>query len=168
MRKFHPAAIDADCNTHCTLTEMASRSPSPPPQPPVAATPGPRATALQKVFTQALSSAIKANSYANFSACFPTPAMYCPTALEAVWKQINTRLEEGCTREFEAILRERNVIEGLNHWDQLVEDARRRMNRGVLGEQPSRPYVVWVPIGAPPLTILDYTLFLPTNYTWPT
>jgi kinetochore protein NNF1 len=101
--------------------------------------PGVRATALQKIFTTALASTLKANSYANFSACFPTPAQHCPAALEGVWKQLNTKLEEGCTREFDAILHERNVVEGLNEWDSRIEDARRRLNRGVDGEQRARP-----------------------------
>lgn len=116
-----------------------SASPSPPPQAPVASTPGLRAAALQKIFASALTSTLKANSYANFSACFPTPAQHCPSALEGVWKQLNTKLEEGCAREFEAILQERNVVEGLNEWDARVEEARRQMNRGVDGQQPERP-----------------------------
>ena len=116
-----------------------SASPSPPPQAPVASAPGPRAAALQKVFASALSTTIKTNSYANFSACFPTPAKFCPSALEDVWKQINTRFEYHCTREFENVIRERKVIEGLNQWDSVIEDARRRMNRGVEGEDPGRP-----------------------------
>lgn len=53
---------------------------------------------------------------------------------------MNTKLEEGCTREFEAILQERHVVEGLNEWDGRLADARRRLNRGVAGEQPARPY----------------------------
>lgn len=120
--------------------ERTSRSPSPPPQAPVAAAPGPRASKLQQVFTGAMSSSLKANSYANFSACFPTPAKYCPSALEGVWKQLNTRLEEECVRDFDKILSERSVIEGLNQWDTLVDEARRRKNRAVEGEEPSRPY----------------------------
>ncbi|KAL6244500.1 hypothetical protein RBB50_008742 [Rhinocladiella similis] len=121
------------------MTTRPSKSPSPPPEAPVASTPGPRAAALQKVFTGALSSSIRANSYANFSSCFPTPAKYCPTALEGVWKQLNTRLEEECTRDFEKILEERQVIEGLNQWDNMIEDARSRKNRSVEGEMPDRP-----------------------------
>ena len=117
-----------------------SQSPSPPPQAPVQSTPGLRAVQLQKIFTQALASTLKANSYANFSACFPTPAQHCPSALESVWKQLNTKLEEGCTREFEAILQERQGIDGLNQWDTRIDDARTRMNRGIAGEQPGRPY----------------------------
>lgn len=118
--------------------ERTSASPSPAPEAPVAAIPGPRATKLQQVFNGALSASLKANSYANFSACFPTPATYCPTALEGVWKQLNTRLEEECTRDFEKILEERNVVEGLNQWDTLVDDARRRKNRAVDGEEAPR------------------------------
>ncbi|KIW56124.1 hypothetical protein PV05_04807 [Exophiala xenobiotica] len=121
------------------MTTRASASPSPPPDTPVASAPGPRATALQKVFAGALSSSIKANSYANFSSCFSTPAKYCPTALEGVWKQLNTRLEEECTRDFEKILQERHVVEGLNQWDTMIDEARRRKNRAVEGEMPARP-----------------------------
>ena len=121
------------------MPDRGSASPSPPPQAPIAGVPGPRAAALQKVFMGALSSSLKANSYGNFSTCFPTPAKYCPTALEGVWKQLNTRLEEECSKDFEKILEERSVIEGLNQWDALIEDARRRKNRAVEGESPGRP-----------------------------
>lgn len=121
------------------MTTQASASPSPPPQAPIVSAPGPRAAALQKVFEGALSSSIKANSYVNFSSCFPTPAKYCPTALEGVWKQLNTRLEEECARDFEKILEERQVVEGLNQWDNMIEEARRRKHRAVEGEMPERP-----------------------------
>jgi kinetochore protein NNF1 len=121
------------------MTTRTSASPSPPPQAPITSTPGPRAAALQKVFAGALSSSLKANSYTNFSSCFPTPAKYCPTALEGVWKQLNTRLEEECTRDFEKILEERNVIELLNSWDGMIEQASRRKNEAVEEEEPSRP-----------------------------
>lgn len=59
--------------------------------------------------------------------------------MEGVWKQLNTRLEEECTRDFEKILEERQVIEGLNQWDNMIEDARSRKNRSVEGEMPDRP-----------------------------
>ena len=121
------------------MADRASASPSPPPQAPIAGAPGPRAAALQKVYSGALTSSLKANSYANFSACFPTPAKYCPTALEGVWKQLNTRLEAECTKDFEKILEERSVVGGLNQWDALIEDARRRKNRAVEGESPGKP-----------------------------
>lgn len=116
---------------------MPSRdlSPSPAPSAPVLTEPGPRATALQKVFATALTATLKSNSYANFSACFPTPAQHCAPALEGVWKQLNAKLEEGCTREFEDILRERGVVKGLNEWDAAIEKARRSKDRGVEGEE---------------------------------
>ena len=36
-------------------------------------------------------------------------------------------------------MEERSVVEGLNQWDTLIEDARRRKNRAVEGEPPGRP-----------------------------
>ncbi|EXJ57093.1 hypothetical protein A1O7_07437 [Cladophialophora yegresii CBS 114405] len=121
------------------MNGRTSASPSPPPQTPVASAPGPRATALHKVFAGALSASIKANSYANFSSCFPTPAKYCPNALEGVWAQLNTRLEQECMRDFEQILEDRHVVEGLNQWEDMIEEARKRKNRAVEGEMPDRP-----------------------------
>lgn len=117
------------------MPSRTSPSPSPPPSLPIASTPGPRFLALQKIFTQALTSTLKTNSYANFSQCFPTPAQHCPSALEGVWKQLNAKLEEGCIKQFEAIVLERKVIEGLNGWDAAVEEAKTRIARGVEGEE---------------------------------
>lgn len=117
------------------MPSSKSPSPSPPPSLPAASAPGPRFIALQKIFNHALTSTLKTNSYANFSKCFPTPAQHCPTALEGVWKQLNAKLEEGCIKEFEAIVSERKVIEGLNGWDTAVEEAKRRVARGIEGEE---------------------------------
>jgi len=49
--------------------------------------------------------------------------------------QLNAKFEEGCTREFEDILRERGVVKGLNEWDSAIEKARLRRDRGVEGEK---------------------------------
>jgi kinetochore protein NNF1 len=116
-----------------TMPSRTSASPSPPPSAPTQSIiqPGPRAAALKKIYTSALTSTLKSNSYENFSSCFPTPAKYCPTALEGVYRQLNTRLEAECTKEFEKILEERNVIEGLNHWDDILDQARQRRDRAV-------------------------------------
>lgn len=108
------------------MPARTSASPSPPPSAPTSTVPGPRATALHKIYTSALKATLSSNSYANFSSCFPTPAKYCPTALEGVWKQLNNRLEEECTKDFEKICIERNVVQTLNGWDQAVEDAKIR------------------------------------------
>jgi len=123
------------------MPSRTSPSPSPPPAAPTALTPGVRAAALQDIFTKALTATLKANSYANFSACFPTPARHCPNALEGVWRQLNTKLEEGCKREFEAICKEKNVVEGLNEWDRRMEEAIRARDRAVEGERPEKPWV---------------------------
>ncbi|KAL9107622.1 MAG: hypothetical protein Q9227_007525 [Pyrenula ochraceoflavens] len=107
---------------------------SPPPLAPTASTPGPRAVALHKIFETALSTTIRTHSYGNFAACFPTPARHCPAALEGVWRQLNAKLEDGCKAEFDAILSERDVVKGLNCWDEVVDTARRKKARAVDGE----------------------------------
>ncbi|RDW93181.1 PMF1/NNF1 family protein [Aspergillus mulundensis] len=102
------------------------QSPSPPPQPPIAQTPGPRVTRLQEIYAQALARTLRANSYANFAACFPTPAKHVPASLENVWRQLNAKLEESAKAEFEEILVERDAIAQLNELDRLVGEARAR------------------------------------------
>ena len=102
------------------------RSPSPAPAAPQ---PNPetivsqRYTRLQRLYRDALRATLAANSYENFAACFPTPAKYCPKALEGVWAQLNARLSEECTKDFEKICRERNIEAALGSWEQLIEDA---------------------------------------------
>lgn len=127
--------------TQTTAPARPSSSPSPPPLPPtlpIPSAPGPRFLALQKIFHNALTSTLKQNSYANFAQCFPTAAQHCPAALEGVWRQLNEKFEEGCRREFEAIVEERNVVEGLNGWDGLVEEAGMRLARGIVGGETGK------------------------------
>ncbi|RAO69312.1 uncharacterized protein BHQ10_005324 [Talaromyces amestolkiae] len=104
-------------------------SPSPPPPAPVQLTPGPRASRLQDIYTKALRATLKANSYENFASCFPTPARHVPASLESVHRQLNAKLEEGATAEFNEIIKEREVIKGLNELDRLVGEARRRKSQ---------------------------------------
>lgn len=108
-----------------------SRSPSPAAAPPVAATPGPRATALQKLYGDAIAHVLKTCNYANFSACFPTPAKEIPGQLKNVHEQFTDRLGETMRREFENILEDRHVVGSLNELDGLIEDARRRKARSI-------------------------------------
>ena len=96
----------------------------------VAPTPGPRATQFQKIYSEALLHTIRTNSYANFAACFPTPAHHVPRSLESVWRQLNAKLEESARAEFADILKEREVIEGLNELDRLVGEAKTRKENG--------------------------------------
>ncbi|QKX53009.1 uncharacterized protein TRUGW13939_00080 [Talaromyces rugulosus] len=100
------------------------------PSAPVAVTPGPRASRFQDIYHKALRATVKANSYENFATCFPTPARYVPASLESVHRQLNAKLEEGATAEFNEILKEREVVKGLNELDRLVGDARRRKDGG--------------------------------------
>lgn len=99
---------------------------SAPPPGPESQTPGPRASRLIQVFDQALARTLRANSYANFASCFPTPARHVPASLESVWRQLNAKLEESAKSEFEEIITERRAIEHLNELDRLVGDARTR------------------------------------------
>lgn len=104
-----------------------SPSPSPPPTAPQTThQPSHRFTALKRIHTDFIRQSLKQNSYENFASCFPTPATYCPSALEGVWKQLNSRLEEECLKDFEKLCEEREVEEGLRSWEVLVEDAKRR------------------------------------------
>lgn len=94
--------------------------------PPVAASPGPRAAQLIKLYNDAIAHTLKACNYDNFAACFPTTAKNVPDALQGLHKDFVERLDQHCKSEFEAIMRERNVIPSLNDLDRLIEDARRR------------------------------------------
>ncbi|KAE8375906.1 Nnf1-domain-containing protein [Aspergillus bertholletiae] len=116
-------------------------SPSPPPPAPVPLTPGPRATVLQKTFNQALLRTLRANSYDNFSGCFPTPAKHVPASLESVWRQLNAKLEESARAEFEDIVHERDAIRQLNELDRLMGEARHRRDHG-LGQGDVAPHTL--------------------------
>lgn len=102
------------------------RSPSPVPPPPVAAAPGPRATALQKLYGDAITHVLKTCSYNNFASCFPTPAKEVPDSLRHLHEQFTDRLGASMRINFEQILAERNVVPSLNELDGLIEDAKKR------------------------------------------
>lgn len=90
---------------------------------------GLRASRLHQVFDQALARTLRANSYANFSGCFPTPARHVPASLESVWRQLNAKLEESAKAEFEEILEERDAVRHLNDLDRLVAEAKVRKEK---------------------------------------
>ncbi|KAI9803692.1 MAG: hypothetical protein M1833_000604 [Piccolia ochrophora] len=115
-------------------TKDPPSSPSPPP--PVQLTPGHRATALQKVFNEALAHTLRTCSYDNFAACFPTPAKYCASSLKALWRQMTEKMDELARSEFDDILKERNVIPSLNELDRLIAEARRRKARATGNDEP--------------------------------
>lgn len=74
-----------------TTTE---HSPSPPPERPTAATPGPRAAAFTNLYTQALSSTLKSVSYESFADCFPMIAKQAPGSLRHMHENFIGRLEQ--------------------------------------------------------------------------
>ncbi|KAL8781571.1 MAG: hypothetical protein Q9213_005957 [Squamulea squamosa] len=111
-------------------------SPSPPPQPPVAQTPGPRAAQFQKLFGDALNHTLRTCSYSKFSSCFPTPAKYAPQTLTSIWQQITTKVEASAKKEFEDIMIERDVVACLNELERLVAEAKSRRKNGVEVREP--------------------------------
>lgn len=118
----------AESNSHPPQQPPASASPPPPA--PGSTVPGPRASRLNQVFGQALARCLRANSYANFASCFPTPARHVPASLESVWRQLNAKLEESANAEFEEIIEEREAVQHLNELDRLVAEARARKEAG--------------------------------------
>lgn len=111
-------------------SQNALRSPSPPPKLPVSNEPGPRAQALDNIFNTALTHTISTCSYAHFASCFPTPARYNKALVESIWRQVQNMIESRSRREFEEIMAERDVVKGLNELDQLIKDAKLRMQSG--------------------------------------
>jgi kinetochore protein NNF1 len=111
------------------------RSPSPPSAPPVQSTPGVRAEALTKVYTNALESTLNSVSYPSFSACFPSIAKNAPKQLEAMHKGMCERLRGFAMAEFGEIIEERRAVERLNELEGLIADARKRKSRSVEGDE---------------------------------
>nr|POE77708.1 polyamine-modulated factor 1 [Quercus suber] len=130
--------------------------PSPMPSPPIASAPGPRAVALQNLYTSAISHILKTCSYTNFSACFPTPAQAVPTSMQLLHEQFIAKLGENFHREFANILEDRNVVPNLNELDRLVEEAKKRKERAVI--QASEGSQAVVPV--PPHTLPPASLYL--------
>ncbi|KXT10912.1 hypothetical protein AC579_3486 [Pseudocercospora musae] len=112
-----------DLDNSCDST---SRSPSPIQPPPTPSAPGPRATALQKLYHDAITHILKTCNYTNFSSCFPTPAQQVPESVKLLHEQFTEKLGESMRKEFDSILSERNVISSLNELDRLIEDAKKR------------------------------------------
>ncbi|KXS96201.1 hypothetical protein AC578_2818 [Pseudocercospora eumusae] len=117
-------------------SDPTSRSPSPIEPPPTPSAPGPRATALQKLYHDAITHILKTCNYTNFSSCFPTPARQVPGSVKLLHEQFTEKLGESMRKEFDSILTERNVIPSLNELDRLIEDAKRRRHSTAGTETP--------------------------------
>lgn len=98
--------------------------------PPVALTPGPRASKFFTLFSSALTKTLSTVSLSKFGACFPTAAAQAPRILASVHAQIVQGVEARATAEFEDICREREVVAGLNELERLVAEAKGRRERG--------------------------------------
>jgi kinetochore protein NNF1 len=122
-------------------TSQDSRSSSPDIRPPIASTPGPRASALQKLYSDAIAHVLKTCNYSNFSACFPTAAREVPQSLKLLHEQFTGKLDQSMRREFDSILDDRHVVPSLNELDGLIEEARRRKGKAKEGEAPHQQYV---------------------------
>ena len=107
-----------------------TRSPSPA-SPPLSLAPGPRATLFLQLYADATAHLLHKISYANFAACFPTPAQHVPGSLKQLHEQFLGKLGESLGREFESVVRERDVVAGLNGLDGVVEEGRRRKERAM-------------------------------------
>ncbi|KAK6432964.1 hypothetical protein LTR95_010860 [Oleoguttula sp. CCFEE 5521] len=107
------------------------RSPSPVSAPPVQATPGPRATALQQLYSDAVTHILKTCNYENFASCFPTPAREASQSLQQLHEEFTERLGASMRMNFDQIIEERSVVPSLNELDQLIDDAKRRKQKAV-------------------------------------
>lgn len=117
-----------------TRSRSPSRSPSPTTAPPVPTHPGPRATALQKLYNDAINHVLKTCNYDNFAKCFPTPAHEVPQSMRQLHEQFNEKLGNQLRSNFNGILVERDVVASLNELDRLVEEAKRRKEKAGVGE----------------------------------
>ncbi|OCK85423.1 Nnf1-domain-containing protein [Lepidopterella palustris CBS 459.81] len=131
----------------------SSRSPSPPAPPPLAESPGPRATALINVFNNALEATLRKCSYSSFAACFPTPAKYVPESLDALWRDFTGKLGQVWKAEFDNILTERKVVQSLNSLDQCIADAKNRKERAELNTNGGPVEVPVPPHTLPPSSL---------------
>ncbi|KAF2721838.1 Nnf1-domain-containing protein [Polychaeton citri CBS 116435] len=124
--------------------QEGSRSPSPMSAPPLPLTPGPRASTLHKLYSDAVAHILKTCSHQNFASCFPTPAQQVPQAILSLHEQFTERLGKSMRDEFENILEEREVVPSLNHLDRLVEEARKRKQEGSEeeGKSPVAPHTL--------------------------
>ncbi|MCJ1462186.1 hypothetical protein MMC07_000786 [Pseudocyphellaria aurata] len=134
------------------VVRVGDASPSPPPQPPIPLTPGPRASKFFTLFASALTKTLSTVSLSKFGACFPTVAARAPEILSAVHAQIVAGVHARVTAEFEDICKEREVVAGLNELERLVAEARARRQRGELGSDSSGR-TVDAPHTLPPTTL---------------
>ncbi|KAH9826848.1 Nnf1 [Teratosphaeria destructans] len=120
---------------HSTTYPQQSRSPSPVAPPPLSAAPGPRASAIQKLYQDAITHILKTCNYDNFASCFPTPAQNVPPSMKQLHESFLAKIREQLIKTYEEILEDRKVVRWLNELDRLLDDAKRE-GENVLGSSP--------------------------------
>lgn len=116
------------------MEEDTRRSISPSLPPPVETLPGPRATALQRLYADATAHILKTCSYSSFASCFPTPANTRPESLRDLHHRFTTSLGKSLHANFDDILQERDVVRSLNELDRLVNEAKKRRAQSPEGQ----------------------------------
>ncbi|QIW97222.1 hypothetical protein AMS68_002740 [Peltaster fructicola] len=99
--------------------------------PQVTATPGPRAAALQRLYSDATTHVLKTCSYKSFASCFPSPAHARPDILKDLHKQFTTDLGRQMRLNFDVILQDSDVVQRLNELDYLIDDAKRKRAKAI-------------------------------------
>ncbi|KAI6362381.1 hypothetical protein MCOR25_006193 [Pyricularia grisea] len=120
-----PATTTTTTTTPVTATSEAPASP-PLPARHTAVAPGPRATALQQAFDEALNRTLAKLEWDKFAACYPTVSARAPNSLRSVQQRVVGLLSEKCRKEFQIILEERQVVPKLNELEALVSEAAMR------------------------------------------
>ncbi|TLD13637.1 uncharacterized protein PgNI_04758 [Pyricularia grisea] len=123
-----PATTTTTTTTTTTPVTATSEAPASPPLPArhTAVAPGPRATALQQAFDEALNRTLAKLEWDKFAACYPTVSARAPNSLRSVQQRVVGLLSEKCRKEFQIILEERQVVPKLNELEALVSEAAMR------------------------------------------
>ncbi len=99
---------------------------------------GARAKRLNQILDRSLAETIRSITYDKMALCFPTLASNKPDILLSAHEQVVSFLQTSCQTEFAKVLKERNAVAKLNDLDEVIEDAKRRKDRGEpAGENPS-------------------------------
>ncbi|KAK9458302.1 Nnf1-domain-containing protein [Dipodascopsis uninucleata] len=85
---------------------------------------------LREVFQRSLQESTRALTFEKLAQCYPYVAEHGADGLREAMNQAMRFWESSSTREFEAILEERDVTAKLAALDQLIEEARERKKKG--------------------------------------
>lgn len=91
---------------------------------------GSRATKLDTIIDRALTKTLSACRYEKLVSCFPTLAHTDAETLRHAQEQVSHFLHDSCKKHFDSILEDRQVVQRLNEFDTLIEDAKRRKEAG--------------------------------------